>query len=77
MHFEEVAHDAALLALLYLQLREELHEPLEALLVAVDPEEVDLEARFHTFMKRENLAGEKVCTFLRLNMLGDMSSLHW
>ena len=42
VHLEEVSHGAGLLRLLDLELREELDEPLEALLVAVDPEEVDL-----------------------------------
>ena len=42
VHLEEVPHGAGLLCLLDLELREELDEPLEALLVAVDPEEVDL-----------------------------------
>ena len=36
------AHGAALLCLLDLQLGQELHEPLEALLVAIDPEEINL-----------------------------------
>ena len=43
MHLEEVAHGAGLLGLLDLQRGEEVDEPLEALLVAVDPEEVDLQ----------------------------------
>ena len=42
VHLEEVSHGAGLLRLLDLELGEELDEPLEALLVAVDPEEVDL-----------------------------------
>ena len=42
MHVEEVSHGAGLLCLLDLELREELAEPLEALLVAVDPEEINL-----------------------------------
>ena len=37
------AHGSSVLCLLNLQLGEKLHEPLKALLVPVDPEEVDLE----------------------------------
>ena len=42
VHVEEPAHGAPLLRLLYLQLRQKLHEPLEVLLVAVDPVEINL-----------------------------------
>ena len=40
MHVEEALHGAALLGLLDLELREQIDEPLEAPLVAVDPEKV-------------------------------------
>ena len=43
MHLEEVSHGAGLLGLLDLERGEEVDEPLEALLVAVDPEKVHLD----------------------------------
>ena len=42
VHLEEVSHGAGLLGLLDLEGGEEVDEPLEALLVAVHPEEVHL-----------------------------------
>ena len=42
VHVQEPLHVTALLLLLYLQLGEEVDEPLEAGVVPVDPEEVDL-----------------------------------
>ena len=42
VHVQEPRHRATVLLLLDLQLGQQVHEPLEALLVAVDPEEVDL-----------------------------------
>ena len=42
VHLEEVSHGAGLLCLLDLEGGEEVDEPLEALLVAVHPEEVHL-----------------------------------
>ena len=43
VHLQEVSHGAGLLGLLYLECGEEVDEPLEALLVAVNPEKVHLE----------------------------------
>ena len=42
VHVQEPVHVAALLLLLYLQRGQEVDEPLEAGVVPVDPEEVDL-----------------------------------
>ena len=42
VHVKEALHGAALLRLLNLQLGQQVDEPLERALVAVDPEEVDL-----------------------------------
>lgn len=42
MHVQEAIHGPSHFCLLDLQLREEVDEPLEAPLVAVDPEEVHL-----------------------------------
>ncbi len=42
VHVEEPLHGASLLSLLDLQLGQQVDEPLEGALVAVDPEEVDL-----------------------------------
>ena len=42
VHVEEALHSSPLLCLLYLQLRQEGDEPLEAALLPVDPEEVHL-----------------------------------
>ena len=51
MHLQESAHRSPILFLLDLQLREKVDKPLEALLVAIDPEEVNLlqfkHARLH------------------------------
>ena len=51
VHLQEPAHTAPILLLLYLQLGQQVHKPLEALLVPVDPEEVHLlefeHARLH------------------------------
>ena len=46
VHVQEALHRAAQLGLLDLQLGQEVHEPLEGALVAVDPEEVNLETAF-------------------------------
>ena len=40
MHLKEVSHGARLLSLLALKCREEIDEPLETLLITVNPEEV-------------------------------------
>ena len=42
VHVQEPVHVSAVLLLLYLQLGQEVDEPLEAGVVPVDPEEVDL-----------------------------------
>ena len=60
-----------MLGLLDLELREKLDEPFETFLVAVDPEEVHLTTRSRIKVRII------VFTFLRLNIVEEMSSLHW
>ena len=65
------AHGTAMLSLLDLELREKFDEPFETFLVPVDPEEVDLTTRSRIKVRII------VFTFLRLNMVEEISSLHW
>ena len=51
MHVEEAVHDASLLGLLDLQLRQQVDEPLERALIAVDPEKVHLCGQMITLKK--------------------------
>ena len=68
------AHGSAVLGLLDLQLREKLDEPFETFLVPVDPEEVDLTTRSRIKVR---IIVFTLFTFLRLNMVEEISSLHW
>ena len=68
------AHGSPVLGLLDLQLREKLDEPFETFLVPVDPEEVDLTTRSRIKVR---IIVFTLLTFLRLNMVEEMSSLHW
>ena len=67
------AHGSAMLGLLDLELREELDEPFETFLVPVYPEEVDLTTRSRIKVRIIVFT----FTFLRLNIVEEMSSLHW
>ena len=63
-----------MLGLLDLELREKLDEPFETFLVPVDPEEVDLTTRSRIKVR---IIVVFTFTFLRLNIVEEMSSLHW
>ena len=66
-----------MLSLFNLQLREKFDKPFKTFLVPVDPEEVHLRRIINTMHYLILIGCSIVSTFLRLNIVDEMSSLHW